>query len=46
LDISNRLVDVGFRVDVMSTLSISKDKKTRFMLEYPSTKEIFLCTKI
>lgn len=45
LDIKTRLEKVGFCVQVLSTSKLSKDDITKHMLEYPSTKEIFLCTK-
>lgn len=45
LDIRQRLENVGFQVDIISTSGFSEDDKTRYMLEYPSTKEIFFCTK-
>ncbi|MCC5635706.1 class I SAM-dependent methyltransferase [Nostoc sp. CHAB 5844] len=46
LDISNRLENVGFQVDMISTSNLSADVKSRYIIEYPSTKEIFLCSKI
>ena len=45
LDIENRLADVGFRVDVIRTADVTAESLERHGLEYPSTKEIFLCTK-
>lgn len=45
LDIRKRFEEVMFIVNLISTTTFSKDEKSRYMLEYPSTKEIFLCTK-
>ena len=46
LDIKNRLADVGFRVDVMQLSDISAKIVAKHALEYPSTKELFLCSKL
>ncbi|HUV04953.1 MAG TPA: methyltransferase domain-containing protein [Armatimonadota bacterium] len=45
LDITHRLGDVGFRVTTISTSGISDDQVSKYQLEYPSTREIFLCEK-
>lgn len=44
-DIRRRLENVGFYIEMISTSYLSKDEIAKYMLEYPSTKEIFLCTK-
>jgi len=44
-DIRSRLEKVGFHVEVLSTSDLLKDDVTKYVLQYPSTKEIFLCTK-
>lgn len=44
-DIQARLVDVGFKVDVLRVSDIPARSVTEHALEYPSTKEIFLCSK-
>jgi SAM-dependent methyltransferase len=44
-DIRSRLEKVGFHVEVFSTSDLPKDDLTKYLLEYPSTREIFLCTK-
>lgn len=45
LDIKNRLEDAGFRVEVVHTSDLDSESVEKHVLEYPSTKEIFLCTK-
>jgi len=45
LDIKNRLADAGFRVDVIQISDVTTEDVGKHVLEYPSTKEIFLCTK-
>jgi predicted SAM-dependent methyltransferase len=45
LDIENRLQDTGFKVDVLHVSDISIESVKSLGLEYPSTNEIFLCTK-
>jgi predicted SAM-dependent methyltransferase len=45
LDIENRLADVGFRVEVIRTSGVAAESVEKHVLEYPSTKEIFLCGK-
>ncbi|OAD20197.1 type 11 methyltransferase [Candidatus Thiomargarita nelsonii] len=44
-DIKNRLINVGFRVEVIQTSDVLTEKVEKHALEYPSTKDIFLCTK-
>jgi len=44
-DIRKRLTGVGFNVKVLSVSDLPKDSVVRYMLEYPSTKEVFLCAK-
>lgn len=46
LDVVTRLNNVGFRVKVITTSMLSPDEVSIHELEYPSTKEIFLCTKV
>jgi len=45
LDIESRLIDVGFKVDVLWVSDMPAKVVTKYGLEYPSTKEIFLCIK-
>lgn len=45
LDIENRLRDIGFEVDVLHVSDIPIETVKLHVMEYPSTKEIFLCTK-
>jgi predicted SAM-dependent methyltransferase len=45
LDIEDRLRDSGFKVEVLQVSDISIDSVKFQALEYPSTKEIFICTK-
>lgn len=45
LDITNRLADVGFEVEVLSVDGLSAEEVARYALEYPSTREIFICTR-
>jgi predicted SAM-dependent methyltransferase len=45
LDIKSRLADVGFRVDVLQVSDVPAASVAKHVLEYPSTKEIFLCSK-
>ena len=44
-DIENHLVDVGFKVDILRVFDIPAKIVAKHALEYPSTKEIFLCSK-
>jgi SAM-dependent methyltransferase len=44
-DIENRLVDVDFKVDVLRVSDIPAKIVAKHALEYPSTKELFLCSK-
>lgn len=44
-DIESRLVDVGFKVDVLRVSDIPTKIVAKHALEYPSTKELFLCSK-
>lgn len=46
LDIVERLEKVGFHVDVLDTSGIPSEKMESFMLDYPSTREIFVCSKV
>ena len=45
LDIKSRLQNIGFRVDVLQVSDLPVESVKTNVLEYPSTKEIFLCTK-
>ena len=45
LDIESRLRQTGFEVDVLRLSDIPVESVRLHALEYPSTKEIFLCTK-
>ena len=45
LDIVDRLENVGFRVRLISTSMFSDQQRSRYQMDYPSTREIFLCTK-
>ncbi|WP_231956600.1 methyltransferase domain-containing protein [Posidoniimonas polymericola] len=45
LDIANRLRDTGFEVEVLSVDGMPEEETLRYGLAYPSTKEIFMCTK-
>ncbi len=45
LDIRERLDAAGFKIDALSTLDSPDEDKLRYSLEYPSTKDIFLCRK-
>ena len=45
LDIENRLRDTGFKVDVLHVSNIPLESVKSQVLEYPSTKEIFICIK-
>ncbi len=45
LDIKDRLQETGFKVDVLNVSDIPIESVNLFVLDYPSTKEIFLCTK-
>jgi predicted SAM-dependent methyltransferase len=45
LDIVNRLQETGFKVDVLQVSDIPVESVRSHVLEYPSTMEIFLCTK-
>ena len=44
-DIESRLIDTGFKVDVLRLSNIPARSVVKHALEYPSTKEIFLCSK-
>jgi len=44
-DIESCLVDAGFKVDVLRVSDIPARSVAKHALEYPSTKEIFLCCK-
>ena len=46
LDIVERLEKAGFDVEVLDTSGIPSDTMNRYMLDYPSTREIFVCTKV
>lgn len=45
LDIEDRLRDAGFEVDVLHLSSMQVERITSHVLEYPSTREIFVCTR-
>ena len=45
LDIADRLRDTGFKVDVLHVSNLPKECAKSYVLEYPSTNEIFVCTK-
>lgn len=45
LDIVERMQTVGFNVRVIRTADMPACSVARYGLEYPSTREIFLCTK-
>lgn len=45
LDIADRLRRVGFSVDVLTTSALQDTDKETYGLEYPSTREVFLCVK-
>jgi predicted SAM-dependent methyltransferase len=45
LDIVDRLRDTGFSVEVLRVSDISSEKVDFHGLDYPSTREIFFCTK-
>lgn len=45
LDIQQRLEKVGFQVEVLSVLNLPQEIVDKYSLDYPSTREIFLCTK-
>ncbi|MEJ2611971.1 MAG: methyltransferase domain-containing protein [Candidatus Thiodiazotropha sp.] len=45
LDIDDRLRDSGFKVDMLQVSDIFVDSINFQALEYPLTKEIFICTK-
>jgi predicted SAM-dependent methyltransferase len=44
-DVEGRLASVGFRVKVISTSELPCTMVERWGIDYPSTREIFLCTK-
>jgi SAM-dependent methyltransferase len=44
-DIESRLVDAGSEVDVLRVSDIPARIVTKHALEYPTTKELFLCSK-
>lgn len=45
LDIESRLQDTGFKVEVLHVSDLPTENVKSLVLEYPSTKEIFLCSK-
>jgi SAM-dependent methyltransferase len=45
LDIQQRLSSIGFVVELKSISDLSDDVVCKYALDYPSTKEIFLCRK-
>lgn len=45
LDIQDRLAAAGFDVNIVSTADLSPDDVSKYELEYPSTREVFLCSK-
>lgn len=45
LDIQQRLANAGFEVQLKSTSDLPDDVVRKYALDYPSTKEIFLCRK-
>ena len=45
LDFKNRLAESGFSVEMIQTSDMPAESVRKHGLEYPSTKEIFLCTK-
>lgn len=45
LDIQNRLKEAGFEVDVLHISDIPDVSVKRHSLEYPSTRDIFICMK-
>ena len=45
LDIESRLKEAGFEVDIIKTHNIPREKLQLHVLDYPSTREIFICTK-
>lgn len=45
LDIANRLRDVGFSVEVMDITQVPTRDVKRYGMDYPITKEIFVCRK-
>lgn len=44
-DVSSKLQSVGFAVDTISINDLRKDHVETHRLDYPSTREIFVCTK-
>lgn len=44
-DIERRLADTGFNVQVLRVADISPRIVARYALDYPSTREIFLCNR-
>lgn len=46
LDIKVRLESVGFSVEILSVTSRPGEEVEKYALDYPSTREIFLCTKL
>ncbi len=45
LDIADRLQDAGFSVEVMDINQVPPKDVKRYGMEYPLTREIFLCRK-
>jgi SAM-dependent methyltransferase len=45
LDVRQRLSSVGFEVKMLDTADVAQEEVDRQGLEYPSTREIFLCSK-
>jgi predicted SAM-dependent methyltransferase len=45
LDIQNRLEKSGFQVEVIKTSDLPTDIINKYVLDFPSTNEIFLCSK-
>jgi predicted SAM-dependent methyltransferase len=44
-DIAERLANVGFKIEVITISDIDADLVSRHELDYPSTQEIFICSK-
>ena len=45
LDITQRLQNVGFKVIVIELSELPDNQISKYGLDYPSTREIFLCSK-
>ena len=46
LDIVDRLESVGFNVEALNTSKITTEDMERYMLDYPSTREVFIACKV